>query len=88
MGQIDKVYLAGGFGKHVNLDNLYNLNILPISLKSKTLIIGNSSLSGAVKYLFSSDTKSYESLLKKTQVYNMSEDSQFNELFINYIKFN
>lgn len=48
--EISKVYLAGGFGKYLNLKKAAGIGLLPHEWISKTTILGNSSLKGAIAY--------------------------------------
>lgn len=49
--QINKVYLAGGFGYYLNAEKAAFIGMIPKELVDKTEAIGNSSLAGCVKYL-------------------------------------
>ncbi|MBN2604713.1 MAG: DUF4445 domain-containing protein [Bacilli bacterium] len=85
--EIDHLYLAGGFGKHINLDNMFELGILPPSLKNKVIVIGNSSLSGAVKYLFQPLSNELKQLRQNCTIINLATSSSYQELFIKYLSF-
>lgn len=85
--EIDHVYIAGGFGKFVNLDNLYYLGLLPPCLKTKTKVIGNSSLSGALKYLLSPFSNEMEIIKSHSTVFNLGATKEFQDLFIDNIHF-
>lgn len=84
---IEALYLAGGFGKHVNLNHLSEIGIIPNNLLKKTKVIGNSSLSGAVKYLFQPLSDEVETLRKNCRIINLGTSPEFQELFIKYISF-
>ena len=45
---VDKVYLAGGFGYKINLDKAISIGLLPEELHDKIEAVGNSSLGGTV----------------------------------------
>jgi len=45
--QIDKFYIAGGFGKFLNIENAIKIGLLPDMPYSKFIYLGNSSLLGA-----------------------------------------
>lgn len=45
---LDKVYLAGGVGYYIDIDNAINTGILNSKLKDKIETVGNSSLEGAI----------------------------------------
>lgn len=49
--QVQKVYLAGGFGSHLNLNNAARIGLLPESLIARTEVIGNAALDGTVMTL-------------------------------------
>ncbi|MCX7841599.1 MAG: ASKHA domain-containing protein [Clostridia bacterium] len=61
MEDIDRVYLAGGFGSYINIDSALRIGLIPIELKEKIEAIGNAAGSGAVEGLISAR------LLKKTE---------------------
>ena len=46
-GEIDRFVLAGGFAKHINLDNAVAMGMLPDIPRERFLFIGNGSLAGA-----------------------------------------
>ena len=45
--KIDSIYIAGGFGQHLNIDNAIRIGLLPDLDRKRFLYIGNSSLIGA-----------------------------------------
>ena len=48
---LDSLMIAGGFGKHVNLDAAIDIGLIPRQCKENTVLIGNSSLAGCVSWL-------------------------------------
>jgi len=50
--QIDKIYLAGGFGNYIQAGNAVAIGLLP-DLEEKVVKIGNAALAGAAKMLLS-----------------------------------
>ncbi|MDH5467175.1 MAG: ATP-binding protein, partial [Candidatus Aminicenantes bacterium] len=50
---IDSVYIAGGFGQHLNVENAVRIGLLPDIARDKFHYIGNSSLLGAYLILIS-----------------------------------
>jgi len=56
---IDKIFIAGGFGKNINMQNAINCGLIADFEISKISFIGNSSLAGA--YLCALDSKIFES---------------------------
>ena len=47
---VDAVYLAGGFGFHMDQKKAVSIGLLPKELEKKLVTVGNSSLAGAVRY--------------------------------------
>ena len=45
--QVDRFYLAGGFAKHIDLDNAVGMGLLPDIPRERYSFIGNGSLAGA-----------------------------------------
>ena len=45
--EIDRVIVAGQFGKHLNQESLIGAGLIPASLKERISYIGNSSMMGA-----------------------------------------
>lgn len=48
---ISRVFLAGGFGSHINIKKVKNLRIFPGQLNDKIVAAGNLSLKGAAEYV-------------------------------------
>ncbi len=83
---ITSVYLAGGFSDNINLQALYDIELLPIEFTNKTHCIGNSSLSGAVSYLFDkSSEQKITNILKRATIVSLSEHPDFQGHFMDYM---
>jgi len=48
---IEKAYIAGGIGEHLNIESAVHTGLLPSEINGKTIICGNTSLKGAVSAL-------------------------------------
>lgn len=85
---IDRVYIAGGFGNNLNIDNAVNIGLIPVEFKDKVIFAGNSALGGAVKFLLDENGReTVEDIIKKTRYIELSGDNEFNELFLDNILF-
>ena len=85
---VEKVYVAGGFGTKVNLESLVEIGLLPEVLLKKAIIIGNSSLAGAVRYLLDKSVEEKMTGIKsKTRDINLGESPEFNNYFMSYMYF-
>lgn len=85
---IDHVYLAGGFGFQMDRDAAVAAGLFPEELKEKITAVGNSSLAGAV--LAMRDERWEETLgqlVKASTEIELSNDADFNELYMTYMMF-
>lgn len=86
--QIDQVFLAGGFGFSIAVDNAVLIGLLPDSIKEKVIVIGNSSLAGAIQYAVNSEfIDRVERIKAISREIHLSMDEEFNELFLEYMSF-
>ncbi|MBI5124042.1 MAG: DUF4445 domain-containing protein [Candidatus Omnitrophica bacterium] len=78
---IKKIYIAGGFGNYLNIENAIFIGLLPDTARSKYEFIGNSSLAGARMSLLSHDAlmKTYEIYKNITYLDLSSEPNYMNE---------
>jgi uncharacterized 2Fe-2S/4Fe-4S cluster protein (DUF4445 family) len=53
MAEVDRVYLAGGFGSYINIDSAIRIGLIPTELKGRIESIGNAAGAGAVEGLLS-----------------------------------
>ena len=81
--EIDKVYLAGGFGYYLKEESALTIGVLPEALRGKIQAVGNSALAGCYYYHFApralSETKEIRNI---TKVLNLAELDEFNESFL------
>lgn len=85
---IDKVYLAGGFGFMLNLQKAVNIGLLPKELSGRIYPVGNSALSGAISYLRDKDAPlRMEKILKSAVELALAEQEDFNSLYPEYMYF-
>ncbi|MFA9377416.1 MAG: ASKHA domain-containing protein [Lachnotalea sp.] len=83
---IDRVYIAGGFGYHMDLKKAITIGMLPKELESKMIAAGNTSLAGASRFLH---RKQDETILKEiaqnTKEISLSMDQKFQEYYMEYM---
>lgn len=81
--EISTFYLAGGFGKHLNLDSAIRIGLFPASLKNKVKVLGNAALQGAAAMLTEEDAKKKAASIAKTAKHiSLGGDATFNKLYI------
>lgn len=86
--QISRVYLAGGFGYKLDKEKALAIGLLPPELGDRIEAVGNSSLSGAAKYLRDPEgEKKLKHLVEISQEVSLSTDKEFNEFYMDYMMF-
>jgi len=81
--KIDTVYLAGGFGKHIDLDMAKLIGLLPNIDNSKFKRIGNSCIEGLTISLLDKDkTKEIDHFVKNIQTVNLESEDTFFDYFV------
>ena len=82
------LYIAGGFGSHLNIKSAVNIGLIPAELQDRVKVLGNAALTGAVKILLNSDLqKRAEEIVNATIHINLGGNKVFNELFVEKMMF-
>ena len=86
--QVDKVYLAGGFGTKLSVASAVRIGMLPRAFLDKTVAIGNAALAGAAMLLSDDDTKQKAARLASlAKPIELGGNEQFNDLFVEHMMF-
>lgn len=86
--QINAVYLAGGFGYHMDIKKAVHIGLIPQALEEKIKPVGNSSLTGAVSYLLEDNTKErMERIISVAREINLANEASFQDYYIDYMYF-
>lgn len=83
--QIDKVYLAGGFGYYLDVHAAVQIGLLPKELETKTIACGNAALLGAAVYGYKIMTGGKRELSIRLQAINLAEEEMFTNNYVNYM---
>ncbi len=76
--ELDHVVLAGGFAKHINLENAICIGLLPDIRIEKYKVIGNGSLAGAALALLDRSTgPAYLELIDRLQIVTLNKTAHF-----------
>jgi uncharacterized 2Fe-2S/4Fe-4S cluster protein (DUF4445 family) len=76
--EIKKIFIAGGFGNYINVENAQAIGLLPDLEKSRFIFVGNSSLAGARQILLSYEAmREAEAIAKKITNFELSVESAF-----------
>ena len=85
---VGQVFLAGGFGHRMDMDSAVALGLIPQVLADKVVMVGNTSLGGAVHVLLSPDAEeAAQALAARATEVNLSTHPRFNELFMEHMMF-
>ena len=86
--EIEKIYIAGGFGNFMDINSTINIGMLPKELEDKVCAIGNGAGSGARMYLLSQEQREKTLQIKKATTYiELSNRADFQEYFMDSIMF-
>ena len=86
--EIATLYIAGGFGSHLNVQSAAAIGLIPESLTSRVKILGNAALTGAAAALLDPGRKEELDLLAKNSTHvNLGGNPQFNQLYMENMLF-
>ncbi len=85
---VSALYLAGGFGSHLNIRNAVRIGLIPESLADKVRVIGNAALDGAAMLLMDTAARDrLRSLHRIVQHVRLDGNPEFAELYIDSMMF-
>lgn len=86
--QVEKVYLAGGFGYRLDTEKAIAIGMLPKEFAGRILAVGNSSLAGAAKYSMDPHgDEVLQQLVAVSEEIGLSSDPDFNEFYMDAMMF-
>lgn len=86
--RLEKIYIAGGFGTYINIENAVSVGLLPDIDRKKFKFVGNSSLIGSREILLSYDTmKNAEEIAKKMTYIELSKDPSYMDEYMSSLFF-
>ncbi len=86
---LDVFYLAGGFGRHLNVDASKRIGLIPNLDDAKILQVGNASIEGACIALLSRTKRAeLESLVKRVTHCRLEAHPRFFDFFVEGCQFN
>ncbi len=85
---LDRIYVAGGFGRHLDARSCFTTGLLPRVNAKKVLYLGNTSLAGALGALCSKEKREGLPRLRKSIRYlELSGLKDFNDRFVGHMAF-
>lgn len=86
--EIEQVYLAGGFGYYLNVEDAKRIGLLPKELIGKVKAVGNTSLGGAILLGQKEEIKEELSpILEKAEDINLATLEDFGEKYLETLNF-
>ncbi len=84
--EIFRVYLAGGFGMHLNVANAIAIGLLPDFTPEQVRVVGNTSLAGALLALIDRTTLAeMEALREQVRVIELNLDEGFEDRYVEHL---
>lgn len=88
LADIERVYLAGGFGNFIDLDSACRIGLLPMELRAKIVPVGNAAGSGSVRLLVSEGARRRaEALRQATHCVELAATPDFNDVYTDELLF-
>jgi uncharacterized 2Fe-2S/4Fe-4S cluster protein (DUF4445 family) len=88
-GDIDKFYLAGGFGRHINIESAKRIGLIPNIDSGKIIQVGNASIEGASIALLSvSKRMEVEDMVRNITHCRLETHPDFFNYFVEGCQFN
>lgn len=86
--EIEKIYVAGGFGYKMDIHKAVGIGLLPLECEDKIEAVGNTCLKGAVKYLLDPEAKCItEKLAGAAKEIELSKEKEFQKFYMEYMYF-
>lgn len=86
--EVAALYIAGGFGNYLNLNNAAAIGLVPGELLSVTKVIGNAALSGASMILRNRDfAEESAAVVANARIVPLESDPLFMDLYMQYMCF-
>ncbi len=86
--EISKLYIAGGFGSHLNIQSAAEIGLMPEALKDRATVLGNAALLGAIRVLLVPNERlKLEKIAELSEHINLGGNKNFNENYIEEMLF-
>jgi len=85
---VKKVYIAGGFGSHLNIDSAIRIGLLPQAFGDKIKVIGNASLTGASQLIGDMEKiDTIRNIVGLAEHVDLGGNPMFNNLYVENMMF-
>ena len=82
-----KIYIAGNFGNHLDIDNCIKIGLFPEYFKGRAEFVGNASLNGACKLLDEENREKINSIVSICETVEFAGTEEFSKKFIESMNF-
>ena len=86
-GEIDNIYLSGGFAYRTAVDKLIGIGALPKAWKNRVIPVGNAALEGARQFVMENDMSRLERIVSDTKVIDISSNESYQDMYLNNVLF-
>lgn len=81
--EVDTLYIAGGFGSYLDVQNAGRIGLLPAELTDRVTVLGNAALTGAAMLLLCADLRSAcETLARETRLVELATNPVFADEYV------
>ena len=88
LADIKHVYIAGGFGQALNVEDAIAIGLLPSGWADKLQAVGNTSLSGLLRGATDPQVKNHlKDIVSHAEEYQLGNDAAFNRFYMEYMYF-
>ncbi len=84
---VSTLYIAGGFGKHLNINNAVKIGLIPKTCESKAIAVGNSSLLGCIMWVTNQLQPFSIEQEKAFELIELATHDKWKELFTEHLFF-
>lgn len=86
--ELDKIYIAGGFGNFLNPVSMERIGLLPEHSSGRVIFCGNASIDGAIMLLTDTNARTFlEETLHQMEHLQLADSPQFMECFVKNLNF-
>lgn len=86
-GEIDNIYLAGGFAYRTAVDKLIGIGALPKAWKNRVIPVGNATLEGARQFIMENDMSRIDRIVNNTTVVDVSKNDNYQDMYLANVLF-
>lgn len=86
--EVETLYIAGGFGSHLNVESAARIGLIPGALSQRVKVLGNAALAGAARLLLNRDAlEDVRKIARRAKHVNLGGNPRFNEHYMDQMFF-